>query len=206
MGKHEAGYARVERDFYPTPAWVTEALLDHLNIEGKTIWEPAAGGGDMVQPLRRAGAAFVHATDIEERDYRLHGIRDFTKRQAPDLRLEAIITNPPFGKRGALAEAFIRAGLWHLEWGVRLLALLLPADFDSAASRQRLFGSPYFAAKIVLTRRIVWFERSDGVREAPKENHAWFIWRMPCPHGPPALLYQRPAPWLKKIAASYEAA
>ena len=26
MGKHENGFARSERDFYPTPTWVTEAL------------------------------------------------------------------------------------------------------------------------------------------------------------------------------------
>jgi hypothetical protein len=28
-----------------------------------------------------------------------------------------------------------------------------------------------------MTRRIVWFERTDGEREAPKENHGWFIWQ-----------------------------
>jgi hypothetical protein len=28
-----------------------------------------------------------------------------------------------------------------------------------------------------LTRRIVWFERRDGERAAPKENHAWYCWQ-----------------------------
>ena len=38
MGKHEASYARVERDLYPTrETWVTEALLAHI--------EMGAGGG-----------------------------------------------------------------------------------------------------------------------------------------------------------------
>jgi hypothetical protein len=34
MGKHEIGYARVERDLYPTPAWITEALLVHVELAG----------------------------------------------------------------------------------------------------------------------------------------------------------------------------
>ena len=28
-----------------------------------------------------------------------------------------------------------------------------------------------------MRKRIVWFERDDGIREAPKENHAWFVWQ-----------------------------
>jgi hypothetical protein len=106
-------------------------------------------------------------------------------------RFDAIITNPPQGPRNSLAEAFVAAGLRHIGRG-GLLALLLPSDFDSAARRRPLFhGCPWFTAKIVLTRRIVWFERADGVREAPKENHAWFLWqrtplRVPAP---PRVLY-----------------
>jgi hypothetical protein len=57
---------------------------------------------------------------------------------------------------------------------------LLPADFGSAKTRTRFFGDcAAFLAKIVLTRRIVWFNRSDGIREAPKENHAWCVWSRP---------------------------
>jgi hypothetical protein len=44
---------------------------------------------------------------------------------------------------------------------------------------------------IVLTRRVVWFQRDDGVREAPKENSAWFLWqRNPLRlRRPPVILY-----------------
>jgi hypothetical protein len=43
----------------------------------------------------------------------------------------------------------------------------------------------------VLTRRVVWFQRQDDKREAPKENSAWFLWQ----HSPlripraPVILY-----------------
>jgi hypothetical protein len=72
-----------------------------------------------------------------------------------------------------------------------LLALLLPADFDCAARRRALFADcPAFRAKIVLTRRITWFERADRRRAAPKENHAWFIWEWTMLRGgPPLVLY-----------------
>jgi hypothetical protein len=57
------------------------------------------------------------------------------------------------------------------------LALLLPADYDSAKTRTVLFGScSRFVGKIVLTRRIKWFEHADKARMTPKENSAWFLW------------------------------
>jgi hypothetical protein len=36
MGKHETGYARVERDLYPTPHRVVSALAEHVDLRGLT--------------------------------------------------------------------------------------------------------------------------------------------------------------------------
>jgi hypothetical protein len=74
-----------------------------------------------------------------------------------------------------LAKAFIEIGLHRMRDG--FLALLLPADFDSAKTRTSLFGSsPQFAGKIVLTRRIKWFENPTKPKAGPKENSGWFLW------------------------------
>jgi hypothetical protein len=177
MGKHGVEYARVERDLYPTPSWVVEALAEHVDLRGLTVWEPARGDGGMVAALRSAGCTRVHATDIVDRGGGQDETLDFLSAHSPTLeRFDAIITNPPFGASGKLATAFIEVGLQRLGT-TGILALLLPCDFDSAKTRARYFGNcPHFAAKIVLRERIVWFDRDDGVREAPKENHAWFIW------------------------------
>jgi hypothetical protein len=51
MGKHETSYERMPRDFYPTPAWVTEALAEHVELAGKRILEPACGDGRMAEAL-----------------------------------------------------------------------------------------------------------------------------------------------------------
>ena len=198
MGKYDSGYARVPQEFYPTPEWVTETLADYVELKGRRVWEPACGDGRMAEALKRAGAQ-VYASDIEDCGYAgLNERLDFTSLQRPKIALlePRIITNPPYAYPGErshrLATGFIAAGLHHIRRGGRgLLALLLPIGFDSLPTRCHLFADcPDFAAKIVLTERIVWFERDDGRREDPKENHAWFLWQRPRQiEGPPVLLY-----------------
>jgi hypothetical protein len=183
MGKHETGFERTDRDFYPTPAWAVEALAEHLDIAGKSVWEPAAGTGKMVEALKGAGAARVYSTDIVHRGYPLDALFDFTSEgnplALPITVIDLIATNPPYGRGNRLAVRFIEAGLRRIA-DRGMLALLLPVDFDSAKTRSHLFRDcPHFLGKVVLTRRIVWFERSDGEKEAPKENHAWFVWSPP---------------------------
>ena len=172
MSKHESGYSRVERDFYPTPSWVIDALTEHANLAGRCVWECACGDGRMAQALKAAGAS-VYLSDVVDRGY-CDELLDFTSEQQPKTNF---VTNPPFGSRGKLAELFIASGLRRIP-NHGLLALLLPNDFDFAKTRQRFFGDcACFAGKLVLTQRVVWFERSDGKKEAPKENTAWFLWR-----------------------------
>jgi hypothetical protein len=192
MGKHETGYTRVDRDLYPTPPWVVGALAEYVDLDGLTVWEPACGDGRMAQALRRAGCAQVYASDIVDHSNGQDERLDFLSAQTPKLsRFDAIITNPPFGQGGKLATAFIEVGLKRLG-NPSLLALLLSCDFDSAKTRARYFGDcPLFVGKIVLRQRVIWFARNDGVREAPKENSAWFLWaRSLLPiHRPPVILY-----------------
>jgi hypothetical protein len=191
VGKHEISFARVERDFYPTPSWVIEALAEHVDLVGMRVWECACGNGQMAEALKAAGAS-VFSSDVEDYGYvGLDAVLDFAAGQHPNTaRFSAIVTNPPFGNRGKLAERFIAAGLQQItEYG--FVALLLPVDFDSAKTRTRFFaGCPHFAGKIILTRRIVWFANPNKQRESPKENTAWFLWSRNAIRGrPPIVLY-----------------
>jgi hypothetical protein len=190
MAKHESGYLRVERDFYPTPPWVVGVLAEHIDLAGRRVWECACGDGRMAQALKAAGAS-VYSSDVVDRGY-CDELLDFAAEQQPKTNFDDIITNPPFGSRGKLAESFIASGLRRIP-NHGLLALLLPTDFDSAKTRQRFFGDcARFAGKLVLTERVVWFERSDGKKEAPKENTAWFLWRSRTGQRP-TLAYQEAA-------------
>lgn len=163
MSQRDSGYERKERDLYETPEWVTEALLPHLTRDVEHVWEPAAASGKIVRVLENAGYV-VEASDI----YGAPSV-DFLMTE-PSQERQAIVTNPPYES----AQAFIEHALWHTTYCNGLVAMLLRTDFDHAKTRSALFaGHPAFAKKVVLTKRIRWFEDSQG---SPSFNHAWFIW------------------------------
>jgi hypothetical protein len=173
VSQRDSGYARKERDLYETPAWVTEALLPHI---GKclSLWEPAAGSGKMARSLC-AGGHRVATSDIHEDHL------DFLERGKIYDELNGIVTNPPY----VLAQEFIEHAL-DLMRPYGFVAMLLRTDFDHAKTRQNLFANHRaFAKKVVLTKRIQWFENSKG---SPSFNHAWFIWDWDH-DGPPTLAY-----------------
>ncbi len=185
MSQRESGYARKERDFYATPPWVTEALLPHLPSV-PVIWEPAAGDGRMANVLEHH--AKVMKSDIEG-DLDTGVIAsDFLlfKPWASLGDVGAIITNPPY----ETAQAFIERALHLMEPCQGLVAMLLRCDFDHAKSRMHLFRDcPAFAKKLVLMKRIVWFEAEPGKpKAAPSFNHAWYLWSWRH-DGPPVIAY-----------------
>jgi hypothetical protein len=188
MSRGPSGYARRPAELYQTPAWVLDALVVHLPIVGKNIWEPACGEGQLVKAMR-LHLATVIASDLH--DYGLPGALsgiDFETSESPKY-IDGIITNPPYGKKGLLAAAFIRRALARTARG-GFVAMLLPIDFDCAKSRRDIFENcPAYAAKISLRRRIVWFDeppKPGKKKNGPTENHAWFIWEntaIPCRQG-----------------------
>jgi len=179
MSQRDSGYERKERDLYETPSWVTEALLPHLRPL-KVIWEPACASGKMVRVLETI--AEVWGCDIEPGDgYIFADFLGPTPRVNVDS-ISAIITNPPYED----AVQFIGRALDRTEHLGGLVAMLLRTDFDHAKTRWCFFGGhPAFAKKLVLTKRIKWFEDSKG---QPSFNHAWFIWDWRH-KGPPTLAY-----------------
>lgn len=162
MSQRDSGYARKERDLYETPEWVTVALVPHINnrlLPDQSVLEPACGSGKMVAALQKYGF-LIEANDISDG-------QDFLAYSRTSH--DAIITNPPY----ADAQAFIEKALELVCPQSGLVAMLLRTDYDHAATRKHLFTLAPFAKKIVLTKRIQWFEDSKG---SPSFNHAWFIW------------------------------
>lgn len=172
-----SGYARRAGDLYITPRWVTEALIPFLPSPPRRIWEPAAGAtGAIAWPLAAAGFSVV-TTDINDPESPL----DFLA--TADATADGVVSNPPV----SLAQEFIEHAL---DLSVDFAAMLLRVDFDSAKTRRHLFADcPIFAGKVVLTRRIRWFEGSTG---SPSYNHCWFIWNWNY-QGLPTIAYAPPA-------------
>jgi hypothetical protein len=178
MSQRASGYERRPNENYPTQAWVAKIIADHLRVreQVRTIWEPAAGNGQLAAALKDSGFGVVATTD------------DFLSYMAPPAAsIDAICTNPPYGddRRGFLACEFIRHSLTL----VPVVAMLLRVDFDSGKTRKALFRDcPAFAGKIVLLDRIKWF---DGP-SSPSDNHAWFVWNRA----------QKWAPWIAYAEAA----
>lgn len=173
MSQRESGYERVDRDLYETPAWATKAVAPYLDFDA-AIWEPAAGGGKMADALKLYGAEVI-SSDISTGT-------DFLRMNAIPEGVRSIVTNPPY----ALATEFIEHALRLMEPARGYVAMLLRTDFDHAKTRRHLFHDrPSFKRKVVLTKRIVWFDRPGA---APSFNHAWYLWDWQN-SGPPALSY-----------------
>ena len=181
---HETGFARIDRDYYPTPGWVVEALAEHVNLAGLRLWEPACGDGRMAEALKAAGASSVHASDIEDRGYAgFDAVLDFVVGQIPKAKqFDGTITNPPFGNRGKLAERFITTGLQQIA-DCPFVALLLPVDFDSAKTRMQLFaGCQHFAGKISARRCEKYSALMNGIC-GPRIPHDTFACKYFVPEG-----------------------
>jgi hypothetical protein len=173
MSQRHSGWKRESLDRYETPSWVTNALIPHLPKRSH-LWEPAAGGDKMVHVLAAAGY-IVNRSDIATGT-------DFLQVKTAPHGVLGIVTNPPFDQ----AQAFIEHAIGLMESVDGFVAMLLRIDFDSASTRQHLFGNcPIFSRKIILTKRIVWFE---GTKGHPSFNHCWCIWDHRH-RGPPELRY-----------------
>jgi len=106
---HVSGYAREGRDFYATPAWVTEALLAHIKLRGP-VWEPCCGTGAMSRVIEAAGYQ-VHSTDIADRGYGQTGVNFLACKTVPDYYVEdcVLIGESPAGSqigRAVMAAAW----------------------------------------------------------------------------------------------------
>jgi predicted RNA methylase len=91
------------RDFYPTPAEVIGNMLFQSEINGKTILEPSAGKGDIVDYLKEYGAKEVIACEINNDLAKIVAGKcrllasDFLTVRSTDIsHVDYIVMNPPF--------------------------------------------------------------------------------------------------------------
>jgi hypothetical protein len=149
---------RQERDFYPTPIEVTQALLSVETFEGG-IWEPACGNGAMSNVLLAAGYKVI-STDIHPLDFGTQA--DFFNVK-PRL-VTNIVTNPPFD----LAQRFIEHAMLFQP---KKLALVLKATYWHAKNRMPLFEK-YPPARIY---PMLW--RPDFLGKGrPTMEAQWCVW------------------------------
>jgi len=192
---HYSGYDRARRDFYATPDWVTEALLQHIRFRGP-IWEPCCGDGAMSGILAVHGYEVV-STDIADRGFGTPGV-DFLTCQNVPQGCRSIVTNPPYGDTGSHAEQsrspqamldFLRHALALTASVQGQLALLVRLQWIAGQRAANVMSAAPFAAVVVLTKRIRWFDMGERTNHG-QHHHAWVVFDHGHPLGcPPALLY-----------------
>ena len=178
-----SGYERREGDKYYTAPWCVDALIERLDFNlvfDDVIWEPACGRGDITEDLKNFGYT-VASSDIDISEFN-HSVGTVSKCDFLEVTsvpvvagtpASVIITNPPYGD---LAEKFLRKALSFPE--IRVVAMLLRSNFDTAKGRVDLFEKAPYAFELQLTRRPRWDWWLDEKPEKahPFHPYSWFVW------------------------------
>lgn len=164
-------------DYFGTPPWGTRALCEHVLVPkdwlGTPVWEPACGTGDMARPLREY-FGWVEASDLHAHGY--GEVRDFLIPHNGDMRVDWIVTNPPF----RLAVEFARHAQAIARAGV---AILVRTAWTETADRERLFGEfppttiAQFMGRLPINKGRP--RRDAGTATA----YCWVVWRKGAPPG-----------------------
>jgi hypothetical protein len=161
--------SRKERgnEAYFTVHEAVESLL-HLERLPQMIWEPAAGDGAIVRPLRALGHT-VFASDLA--DYGLDDCARLNYLLAPAIpEMQGIVTNPPF----SLAHQFVEKALTEVPY----VAVLARNNFEESVERLPLFRYRPYARKWLSSRRLPMMHRVGwtGRRASSAICFAWFVW------------------------------
>jgi hypothetical protein len=168
-------------DDFPTPPWATRALCEFLiDLDGRTVWEPACGRGIMADVLVEY-AERVYYSDVH--DYgRGFPVGDFLSGTFMWQRLgwmhsrpDWIITNPPF----RLALDFALRAIAEARIGA---ALLVRTNWLEGGDRyERLFKDnpptivAPFAERVSMTKGR-WDPDENGAT-----SYSWFVWHKAYP-------------------------
>lgn len=179
MSATNRGAVRHPADFYATPSWCVDRLLEKLSLPGGNWLEPGAGEGNLIKAVNRSDVRWTAlelreecrptleqltprpeiiitdkfvADGVEDREKPLHG-RHF----------DVAFGNPPF----SLAIEFVRESIKYAEHVVMLLRLNFLGSRGRCAFMQAHAPDVY-----VLPDR----PSFDG-KGTDSIEYAWFVWR-----------------------------
>jgi len=171
---------REDHDFYPTPFWVTQTLVEYAEQQrwwqrGERVFDPACGEGALLDVLKHAGLVTLgielDAARAKEARRRGHvalcgdglGIFDQHAEYGFDL-FPLVVMNPPF----SLAESFVRKAMEHRPARGLVIALLRLSWLEPAGTRGELLRATT-PDVLILPKRPIY----DG-RGHDSVTSAWF--------------------------------
>ena len=162
-------------DFYETPSWATELILDKLlsdkviNIN-EEILEPCCGAGAISKVLENKGFK-VYSSDLQEEDF-IYGKKGYNVYSLPDNLCETIITNPPYNQmtKNNMLYEFLRISK-------RKVILLLNIYYLSSSDRYEMLKNSHLQYVYIHSDRVTMYPFG---KEKPKSTgtkmFAWFVW------------------------------
>lgn len=167
---------RRDDDFYETPRWMVEALLRRITIPATSrLFEPAAGKGAIVRPLRERGYEVItndlrrrepFALDLDCGDAGRPLVWDIVRQRFGHI--DVSISNLPFDEAFPivqLAAAYSRLGM----------AKLLRISFVEPTKER----GPWLA-KFPPARQIVLPRYSFRGEGSDMATCCWFVWNIGC--------------------------
>ena len=177
--------SRVKDDFYATPFYATEAILDKEQLHG-SILEPAAGEGHISKVLfERYPNSQIVSTDLVQRNDKFGcgvvGGVDFLTESYPS-KFDNVITNPPF----SLAKEFAERAL---EISREKVILFAKIQFLEGQQRKDFFATHPPRSVYVFSKRVNPLRNGIEVDENGKPwsstmCFAWFVWEHGFTGGP----------------------
>lgn len=168
------GTERREADYYPTPAWCVQRLLDAVHLPGGASWlEPSAGEGHIIRAVRAQRPEIEwYANELRPEcgpSLRSIGgvsvtIGDFLTSKPRLVRCEVALGNPPF----SFAQEFVLASLAAADQVVFLLRL----SFLESQKRESFFGHVGVPDVFVLPERPSF--TGEGTDSCA---YAWMRWK-----------------------------
>jgi hypothetical protein len=141
-----------------TPAYAIEPLLEYIP---KRVWEPAVGGGNLVNALAERKISVVATSD------------DFFNYERVPFNAEAIVTNPPYSIKYDWIEHSLSFGI--------PVALLLPIETLGAQSFWDAVSGKFWLdfGMITVNPRINFHMPNKGWSGSSAQfPTAWFCWDM----------------------------
>lgn len=170
--------ARPDDDFYRTPRWLVDAVLERVRVRPRHALDAGAGDGVLGQAVSALFPGGVSVTAVEldpERAGRLpapwdvHIANFLTWAPACPDRFDLIVTNPPFNAW----DEFVLAALPLLEHGGTLLALGF-TNVLGGQDRFRQLWQVHPPSTVWLSPRRASFTE-DGKTDA--RDVVWIEWR-----------------------------
>lgn len=158
-------------DYYPTPTWATEALVDLEEFKNGIVWEPACGNGAMSEVLKRTGCE-VRSTDLFDRGYGEERNLNFLNVDDDSYICDYVVTNPPYADD--MAEKFAHKGLVYARKKVCLLVRL--AFLEGQKRWKTLFNITPPDRVWVFSERITFYPNGKQTGGSGTSAYCWVVW------------------------------